>query len=347
MHILVIRLSAMGDVALTLPALRGALNSNPNLRITILTRGFFAPFFANIDRLEVFAPDLKDKHKGIRGLSNLFKELKKSNFDLVFDLHSVIRSKYLSGRFKLSGTKVYSIKKDRREKKAYLKSKAEPNLKHSIERYTAVFKEAGLKLSAATGALFEINKGGNDNIEKFIVEKKLQNKKLIGIAPFAKHNLKMWPTQKVKELIAKLEEHCDIKILLFGGGKEELEKLSDLALKHKNCLISNIGFSNELALIKRLSVMVSMDSSNMHLAALSGIPVISIWGATHPGIGFSAWDQPKENSIQIPKSKLQCRPCTIYGKGECKRGDFACMEWIENSEVYNAILKVLSHNKQS
>lgn len=346
MHILVIRLSAMGDVALTLPAIRGALNDNRELKITVLTRSFFAPFFSNIDRLDVITPDFKERHKGLKGLSKLYKELKQQNFDKILDLHSVIRSKYISTRFRLSGTKVFTIKKDRKEKKRFLKSTIEPDLKHSVERYVGVFHSAGINCVATTGSIFSTGSAETNVINHFIEHNNLSDKTLIGIAPFAKHRLKMWPVNKVEDLIKKLATHNNYKILLFGGGKEETEQLSAISKKHSNCIVPNVGFTNELALINILSLMISMDSSNMHLAALSGIPVISVWGATHPGIGFSAWSQPVQNSIQIPKKELECRPCSIYGKGECKRKDFACMEWIKPESVYEQTISVISSSCQ-
>lgn len=333
----------MGDVALTLPAVRGALDENPNLRITILTRKFFAPFFANIDRLEVFAPDLNGRHKGIKGLSRLYRDLKATyHFDLVLDLHSVIRSQFLRTRFRLSGIQTFSIKKERKEKKKYLKSKLEPNLLHSVERYTNVFNEAGIKCIPLQGKVLQDSTQHAPVIDNFLIAHNLNEKKLIGFAPFAKHELKMWPQNKVEELIKLFSSHSEIHIVLFGGGKEEIEKINSIASKNANCVVPDLKFEGELALIKRLSAMVSMDSSNMHMAALSGIPVVSIWGATHPGIGFYAWGQPSDNSIQIAKSELGCRPCTIYGKGECARKDFACMEWIEVDQVFYTVLKILN-----
>jgi len=84
-----------------------------------------------------------------------------------------------------------------------------------------------------------------------------------------------------------------------------------------------------------------MDSSNMHLAAMLGVETVSIWGATHPRAGFTAWGMPEENQIQIPDTELTCRPCTIYGKGECRRGDLACLEWLTPEVVLEKILNKL------
>lgn len=341
-HILVIRLSAMGDVALTLPVIRGILDANPNVRITLLTRKFFSAFFAHIDRLDVYAPELNGKHKGFKGIFNLYKDLKAAhNFDLVIDLHSVIRSSILTSLFRYSKVQNHTLKKDRILKKSYLGKNIEPNLPHTIERYMAVFKSAGLQGNPKAPPLFNISEQENNAVRDFISQNGLSNKKLIGLAPFAKHNLKVWPHKKIVNLLKRLHSHPEIHVVLFGGGKEEMEKLELLANISENCIVPKLNFPTEIALMGKLSLMISMDSSNMHIAALSGIPVVSIWGATHPGIGFGAWMQPEENTVQIPKSELGCRPCTIYGKGICARKDFACMVRIASKDVYFKVVGML------
>ena len=94
-HILVIRLSAMGDVAMSVPVLRAFKQQYPQTKITALTRSHFSPFFRDLPNVSVFPVDLNGKHKGIFGLFKLSKELKKLNIDAVADLHNVLRTKIL------------------------------------------------------------------------------------------------------------------------------------------------------------------------------------------------------------------------------------------------------------
>ena len=84
--------------------------------------------------------------------------------------------------------------------------------------------------------------------------------------------------------------------------------------------------------------MVSMDSANMHLASLVDIPVVSIWGATHPYCGFKGWRQNDENIIQLP---LTCRPCSVFGDRPCHRGDYLCLNGIKPAIVTDKILSIL------
>ena len=91
-------------------------------------------------------------------------------------------------------------------------------------------------------------------------------------------------------------------------------------------------------LMSQLDVMLSMDSANMHLASLVNTPVVSIWGATHPYSGFMGWNQSMQNVIQ---TDLPCRPCSIYGKTPCHRGDYACLTSIKPETVVKKLLQAV------
>jgi ADP-heptose:LPS heptosyltransferase len=95
----------------------------------------------------------------------------------------------------------------------------------------------------------------------------------------------------------------------------------------------------ELVLMSHLDVMLSMDSSNMHMASLTATPVVSVWGATHHYGGFMGWHQPPENAIQVD---LDCRPFSIYGKRHCRRGDLACMNMIKPERIIERIEQIIN-----
>ena len=94
----------------------------------------------------------------------------------------------------------------------------------------------------------------------------------------------------------------------------------------------------ELRLMSRLRLVLAMDSGNMHLASLAGVPVVSVWGATHPLGGFLAWGQSMDNVIQ---DDLPCRPCSIYGNKPCKYGDYRCLTGISPERVIEAVNRIL------
>ncbi|MCW3119328.1 MAG: ADP-heptose--LPS heptosyltransferase RfaF, partial [Chitinophagaceae bacterium] len=120
-HILVIRLSAPGDVAMTVPVLHSFQKKYPGVRLTILINKRLAPLFKGLDAQLIFA-ETKTEHKGFAGLFKLFTQLNATNtnnpFDAVADLHNVLRSQIIRGLYKIKGIKTAAIDKGRVEKKA-------------------------------------------------------------------------------------------------------------------------------------------------------------------------------------------------------------------------------------
>ena len=144
-HIAVIRLSAMGDVAMTVPVIRAFVKQYPNVKLTLVSRPFFKPFFDGIPNVDFFAVDVKERHKGFFGLLKLFSDLKKLNIDAVADLHNVLRSKVVRTLFALSGKKVAFTDKGRPKKKALtsLTNKVFQPLKPMVERHVETFEKLG------------------------------------------------------------------------------------------------------------------------------------------------------------------------------------------------------------
>lgn len=344
MRLLVIRTSAMGDVALMTPVLKGMREQYPEVELVIVTRSVFKPFFSSINGLELFLPDFKKRHKGFLGIIRLFKDINRLyRIDYVIDLHGVLRSNLLRFFFRLTGVPVSVIYKGRKEKRSLINGKKKISLKHSVERYGEVFAKAGFPVILSKDNLIIPSHGIKMN-DWFIDEEK--GTVNIGVAPYAKHKLKMWPEGNMIELLRLISGSHQCRFWLFGG-QEDSERLAALQTKIPGStnLAGRLSLEEELVFMSKLDLMIAMDSSNMHMAALVGTQVISIWGATDPLAGFSAWMQPDSFSIRIPVEELICRPCTIYGKGECRRGDFACMNWLTPEIVFRKIEKLGCLNK--
>jgi ADP-heptose:LPS heptosyltransferase len=330
----------MGDVTLTTPVLRGFRKQYPDIEMLLLTRSAFKPFFSSLEGLQLFFPDLKNRHKGISGLVRLYTDISsQGKIDYVIDLHDVLRSKILRLFFKLSGVPVSVIDKGRSEKKAVIKGMIKTKLKHSVERYCDVFSKAGFPVILSEGPWIIPSA---EAIAKTGTLIGTQSELNIGVAPYAKHKLKMWPEENMIRLLELISERHKSRFWLFGGD-EDSNRLSTFQSKTTGSFNTS-GKQNlyeELALMGKLDLMIAMDSSNMHMAALVGTKVISIWGGTDPVSGFGAWMQPEDYFISIPIEELNCRPCTIYGKGECRRGDLACMNWLTPEMVFDKIEKLV------
>lgn len=342
--VLVFRLSAMGDVALTVPVIRNVLETDSELQITLVTRPFFAPFFFGIPRLKLFFPDLEGKHKGLNGLYRLFRDLKKIGpFEKVIDLHDVLRTKIVSLFFSLNGTRIFSIDKGRKEKNLLIRTKKITILQHSIQRYAETFIKAGIPARIGRAPYIDYSTEAFQNARSFLVGKIPEKGYLkIGLSPFANTEPKIWGLENFKQLITLINQNHKAVFFLFGGGEKELKLLKQL---EKHCdnihlVAGKYTLSEEIAMIRMLDLMIAMDSSNMHLAALSGVKTISIWGGTHPAFGFSAIGQPDEYHIQPPEGVLTCRPCSVFGGKPCIYPTLRCMELIKASDLYATLVRL-------
>lgn len=328
MKILLMRFSALGDVAMVAPVLRQMAEKYPDAEITMLSQPFCQPIFEGIaPNVRFIGADIKREYKGIPGLYRLFKELHVLHFDFVFDLHDVLRTKFLRKVFRMHGYKVYKIDKHRKLRKTI--TAAEPKkvlrqLPTSFQNYADCLTSGGFAIDASA-------QPGVDRTKPI---------SRIGIAPFAAHQGKIFPTEKMEEVIRLLPEK---EIILFGGGGIEKEIMQRWENTYPNVeraatVLQREGrevcLREELSLMRTLDVMVSMDSANMHLASLVGLRVISIWGATHPFAGFLGWGQSMDDCIQLP---LPCRPCSIYGNKPCRFGDMRCMTGITAKDVVGSL----------
>jgi len=335
-HLLVIRLSAMGDVAMTVPVLRTFRATYPDVKITVVTRKFFEPIFLGIHNLEVYPADVDGKHKGIIGLSKLSKELRGLGITAVADLHDVLRSNILKKFFSLHRIKVVQIDKGRAEKKTLTRSinKDFKQLKTTHQRYADVFNSLGYPIDLNHHAVPE-KVTLTPEILKLTDN---STKKWLGIAPFAQYESKVYPLELMVEVIEQLNNKETYEILLFGGGKKEIDILNNLESKYKNAtnVAGKLSFENELKLIGNLDVMLSMDSGNAHLAAMYGVPTITLWGVTHPFAGFMPFGQPMERAILPNLEKYEQIPTSIYGN-KVPDGYEKVMYTIEPETVIKAI----------
>lgn len=306
-HILVIRLSAMGDVAMTVPILKAFTTQYPEVKLTVLTREFFTPFFRDLENVSVFPADLKGTHKGVLGLYKLSKELKKLNIDAIADLHNVLRTNILKCFF--FGKPFVQIDKGRAEKKGLVSGKTFQQLKTTHERYADVFRKLGFPLDLANPK-FPNRVALNSKLQDLVGE---DTKNWIGMAPFAAHESKMYPLDLMEQVIETLSKTH--KILLFGGGKKEVDILDGFQNKYKHVinLAGKLTLDEELDVISNLDVMLSMDSGNAHMAAMLGIKVVTIWGVTHPFAGFAPFNQPDNYALLASREQFPLIPTSIYG----------------------------------
>ena len=328
---LAIRLSALGDVAMTIPALYSFARQNPNVDVTVLTTPFFARLFIDAPaNLGVMPVDLKKDYHGFGGLCRLARRLRKMNFDYVADLHDVLRSRFIGLWLALTGSKLATVDKNRRERRRLLGHKATQSRRFT-DRYCDVFRALGFYVNLDFKTIFD---------SKLPACPLTLPDKSIGIAPFARYTNKAYPIDQVKELVRLLADR-GYHIYLFGGGKEEKKALAEVAAGCQNVesLAGVYPIEDELSVMARMDLMISMDSANQHLASLVGTKVVSVWGSTTPACGFMGYNQSSASACVVG---MECQPCTIAGSNECPAGtNYECLRALRPEIIVRKVVKML------
>lgn len=344
-HILIIRFSALGDIAMMVPVVYSLAKQYPHLRITVLSRPFARPLFEELaSNVGFMEADVSNEYRGVKGLNALYRRLMAKNFTAIADLHNIIRSKYLRLRFNLGRHKVAHVNKHHGEKRRLTNqnNKQLRQLTTAFQNYADVFAELGYPVKLEFTSIFP-QEGGNLHLLPPQVGERKGFQQWIGVAPFAAHRNKVYPLDKMEEVIQTIiQKHPSCRIFLFGGGGKEKEVIDGWQQKYEACTNASAllrSIDKELILMSHLDVLVSMDSANMHLASLVNTPVVSVWGATHPYAGFLGWKQDTAHIVQVD---LPCRPCSIYGRKACARGDLACMHEIQPVNIINKVEEILS-----
>ena len=335
-NVLVIRLSALGDVAMTIPVLYPVCKANPSTRFVMLTKKWPASMFHDRPaNLMVIGIDVKTEYKGVAGLMRLAKQLRHDyDIDAVADLHNVLRSRVIGLCMKLHGIPVVRLDKQRARRKALITHKTAEPVTPTIDRYRNVFSQLGLLAPANFTRLYD----GKPLPASPIVPDKKPGQHWIAISPFSAHEGKVYPLELMRQVVASLSEHENYQVFLMGGGKEEKIALRKMVGKNKRVIsMAEIkhGFIDEFALLGKCDLMLTMDSANMHLASLMGVKALTIWGATAPSCGFLGYGQDAVDDLQLD---MDCRPCSIYGERSCRYGDYRCLKNIPAEEVVKRVI---------
>lgn len=349
-HILIMRFSSLGDVAMTVPVVYSLAKAYPYVRITVLSRGYARAFFEDLaPNVSFMEADVKHEYHGIRGLNALYRRLTAKNFTAIADFHDVLRSEYLRMRFNVEGYRVAHIDKHRRLRKLLTAQhhKRLEQLPTPFKNYADTLARLGYPVTLGFRSIFS-EEGGNLNLLPAVIGPKKNYEQWIGIAPFAAHQGKVYPERLMRQVIGMVVGRFpSARLFLFGRGQEEERTFDKWCAEEPRCV--NVSrhleaMQQELILMSHLDLMLSMDSANMHLASIVGTPVVSVWGATHPAAGFMGWNQAADRAVQID---LPCRPCSIYGNKPCLRGDYACMKNIPPEQIVERMAFVLAKTRAS
>ena len=328
--ILIFHTAFIGDIVLSTPLIKNIKKLYPDSEVTYVTTPAGKAILSNNPHIkEIIAYDKRGKNKGIKGMFSLVEDLRKKKFDIAYIPHRYLRSSLICFLGKIPTRIGYNIS----EGKVFLNKKvAYRKDLHEVDRLLELLET---ECQDKKIELFPSEKD-KEYIDNFLFDKIIENKKLIALAIGSKWNTKRWPIEYFNELIEKLEKIENIQLILVGGNEEK-----ELPVKYSNKTINAIGETSLLQLaelISRCELIVTNDSSPIHIASAFDTYIIAIFGATVKELGFYPWS---EKSEVIENNNLSCRPCGLHGGNECPEKHFKCMLQIKPDLVYRRILEVL------
>ena len=323
--LLVIRFSAIGDVALSVLAVRALREAYPGLDITIVTREHLLCLFEEIPGLSYYMvphhPEWEDRWE-------LIRQLRAGGFDGIADLQNNFTSRVLCGWLSRKNTRVERFDRCRKQLKKLTRHLpgAEP-VRNEVLRFLDVFERLGFPVPPP------------------VVERKVlpvpevfgpKEGRWVGVAPFTTKLTKMYPLDSAAEVVRRLQEEFD-KVFIFSGANAEQHFCEEMTQLYSNVetVYGRTNLAGETALISNLDVLVCAAGATMHMARLTGAPIVALWGGTHPDCGYGAYGaDPKRDYLQLD---LPCRPCSAFGEGYCRREDYACLNRLTPDSVMDKV----------
>jgi len=337
--ILIMRFSSLGDIVLTTPVIKSLKQKFPQSKIFFLTRSQYQDVLKNDPNVfSLIKFDPVEKHKGISGFLKLIRELKTFNFVIMVDLHANLRSFFIRHLLK---TKI-KIKYDKRWLTRFLLVhfkffKVKP--RHTVDSYLKALKKINVNSSEKVPKIFLDQKSENFS-KDFFIEKKIEKDDIVvGIHPGARWETKRWTEEKFTKVCQILSQKAGLKIILFGDQKDQevIERISSHTEDQKLFKAVNLPLNKFMSLIKRCDGFVTNDSGPMHIASALGVPVVAIFGPTHPQLGFS----PMGSENMVLTANVKCSPCSLHGEKRCHKESRFCMDLIEPEMVTDAVKRIL------
>lgn len=323
---LIVRFSSIGDIVLTSPVIRSLKKQIPGAEIHYLTRTGFSKvleFNPYIDRLWCTDGSLED----------VIPDLKKENYDFIFDLHHNLRSLKLKLILRRPSRSFQKLNL-RKWLRVQLKSGWLPPV-HIVDRYLETAKHLNLKNDGA-GLDFYTGPVANSFFEKLPFRTDQSFRVLVA---GARHFTKQIPFSLWEGIVKQLNEPAVIL-----GGKEDYERAEAIRLLSPECIFNLCGqcsLGESAAIIQRSSVVITPDTGLMHIAAAFHKPIVSVWGNTIPDFGMYPYMPGEEHKVALVEvSELPCRPCSKIGYSACPKKHFRCMLDIDPVEIERQALAV-------
>jgi 3-deoxy-D-manno-octulosonic-acid transferase/heptosyltransferase-1 len=334
-NILIVKLSAIGDVIQTLPSLAGLRMFYPDAHITWVVEEAAADLIKNHPYLDVVLVSRRKSwsreirqgrfREPLKEIRAFIRNLRKRNYDLVIDFHGLLKSSiivFLSrGKRKLGYDSLQELSG------LFLNEKIPEDMdKHAVDRYLDFLRYLGAGIESAQFVL-PPDKEAQARVQNLLLKYNLEDKKFIAISPVALWETKLWNNEKFARLADLINDKLKVKVIFTGNEKGPIEEITSSMTTEKINLGGQTSLTELAFLYRKAKMVVSTDSGPMHLAAAVGTPVVALFGPTDP-----ERTGPYGYGNTVIRTQLPCSPCLLK-----KCPTRKCMEDISVEQVFAVV----------
>lgn len=346
LRILINQTSYLGDVLLTTPLLAELRHCFPEAELDLLcTRRAMSLVENNPDLDHVLADDKRGVGRGLKGVWRMARSLRGRSYAVAISPHKSLRSALLlflaniPCRIGFRQSKGWFLYHHRVNRDAKL---------HDVERNLSLLQPFGLESRRSQRALrIEIEPVARNRVEQVCNSlglRKRDGQLIFGINPGSVWPTKRWSAEGYANLMVQLKKKYPCEVVLFGGpeDREIADGIQELSGHIGLDLVGRTSLGELPAALERCDLLITNDSAPMHIAVARGIPVVALFCATTPSLGF----YPYSSRAAIVQKELPCRPCTSHGGRRCPLGTEDCIRLIGPDDVLGAVEQVLKGENQ-
>ena len=338
--ILIVKLSAIGDVVHTLPLLEALRRNFPGATIDWLVEeeaGRILEGHEAIDRVIVSRRKSWQREllrsgrrtESMREILRFLRELRSREYDLVIDMQGLLKSGILTGLSR--GRRKIGFTWAREGSTLFLSEAPYPvdqHRQHAVERYLKTAEILGCAVGSWQGRI-PVRESDREQVEALLREHGLTGKTLVAVNPMARWETKLWEEERFALLAERLREELGLSVVFTGsaGDRPVIERILGRMKGKAFNLAGQVGLKALAHLYSLCSVVVSTDTGPMHIAAAMNCPVVALFGPTAP------WRTgPYGQGHRVLREEMECSPCF---RKTCSHRN--CMRRITVEEVFRAV----------
>src|SRR5215468_9707168 len=325
--LLVPQTSFLGDVVLTTPLIAALRQRLCPRRLAVLVRPDAASLLdGHPDIDDILVDDKRGATRGVGGVVRMARRLRGECFDLAVSPHRSLRTAIVLAAARIPRRIGFA---DSRGAFLYHERVPRDRRRHDVERNLALLGpfvgpsgvprlHLPVQAAAAARATALLPDGAGP---------------LVGLAPGSVWATKRWTTEGFAAVLRAMRGEGARVVVLGGPAERSLaEEVVRLGGGGATVLAGHTDLATLVAVIDRLALLVANDSAPMHVACARGVPVVAVFCATTPALGYG----PYGPRTAVVEADLECRPCARHGGRRCPRGTEDCMHLVPAAAVLAA-----------